>query len=237
MRHNYKPRSIRKFEHKTRRKIIFTIIISIVLLYLTFTIAIPFLIGSLKVFQKKPTVAAQQYDDKLAPPILNIPFDATNSASLDIDGYAATDTQVELYINDTPIQKTFTDSTGSFRFSLVSLQIGRNFIYGKTISDDKSSLPSKGIKLDYSNEKPNLEVYEPTDNIARTGGDRRVKIDGKTDDTDTTVTINGKQVYVSADGKFTDFIDLTDGDNQITVISINKYGNATQITRKAIFTP
>lgn len=235
---SYKPRSIRKFEHKTHRKVIGTVVISIILLYLTFTFAIPFLIGSLSIFQKQNTTqAAEKYDDTLAPPILNIPFDATNSASINIDGYAATDTQVELYINDTPIQKTFTDSSGSFQFGLVALQIGRNYIYGKTLSDDKSSLPSKGIKLDYSNEKPNLEIYEPTDNKTQSGGDKKVKIDGKTDETDTTVTINDKQVYVNSEGKFSDERDLNAGDNPIIVTAINKYGNITQIIRKVIFNP
>lgn len=236
-RHVYKPRSIRKFEHKTKRKIIFTIVISIILIYLTFAFAIPFLISGLSVFQKKSTQTVESYDNKLAPPILNIPFDATNSASIDIDGYAATDTQVELYINDSQIQKTFTDSTGSFRFGSVMLQIGRNYIYGKTISADKSSLPSKGIKLDYSNEKPNLELYDPTDNKTQSGGDKKVKINGKTDDSDTMVTINGKQTYVNAEGKFTDDWELSAGDNQIIVVATNKYGNTATITRKVTFSP
>lgn len=234
----YKPRSIRKFEHKTHRKVIGTVIISIILLYLTFTFGIPFLISSLSIFQKHPTTqAAEKYDDTLAPPVLNIPFDATNSASIDIDGYATADAQIELYINDTPVQKTFTDSSGAFRFGLVALQIGRNYIYGKTISDDKSSLPSKGIKLDYSNEKPNLEIYEPTDNKTQSGGDKRVKIVGKTDEIGTSVTINDKQVYVNSEGKFSDERDLNAGDNPIIITATNKYGNTTQIIRKVIFNP
>lgn len=235
---SYKPRSIRKFEHKTKRKLIFTILLSFFLLYLTFAIAIPFLIGIIASLQKHtPAATAEQYDDKLAPPILNIPFDATNSATINIDGYAATDTQVELYINDSPVQKTFTDSTGSFSFGSVALQVGRNYIYGKTISDSKTSLPSKGIKLDYSNEKPNLQVIEPTDNKTQSGGDRKVKISGKTDDSDTTVTINDKQVYVNSDGNFSDTRDLNDGENQIIVIATNKFGNVNLISRKVIFNP
>lgn len=236
-RHIYKPRSLRKFEHKTKRKIIFTVVISIILVYLTFTIAIPYLIGTLTIFQKKPTQKVESYDDKLAPPILNIPFDATNSASIDIDGYAATDTQVELYVNDIAVQKTFTDGTGSFGFNAISLQTGRNYIYGKTISDNKTSLPSKGIKLDYSNEKPNLEVYEPTENKTQSGGDKKVKITGKTDELNTTVTVNDKQIYVNSEGKFSDERDLSEGDNQINIIATNQYGNSSVITRKVTFTP
>lgn len=233
---SYKPRSIKKYENRTRRRIIFTIILSIIILYITFAYALPFLIGSLAVFQKKSAPVAQKYDETLAPPILNIPFDATNSATINIDGYAAPDTTIELYNNDTLVQKSFTDSSGEFVFSQVALQIGRNYLYGKTIADSKTSLPSKGIKLDYSNEQPNLSIETPADNQV-ISGDRTLKISGKTDPNDATLTINNKQVYIDGNGNFSDTFQLNDGDNQITVIATNKYGNSAVVSRKVTFNP
>jgi hypothetical protein len=58
-----------------------------------------------------------------------------------------------------------------------------------------------------------------------------VDILGKTDP-DATVTINGINVLVRADGKFFDQVPLNSGVNKITIIATSRFGKTTTIVRE-----
>jgi cytoskeletal protein RodZ len=61
--------------------------------------------------------------------------------------------------------------------------------------------------------------------------ERRVDILGKTDP-DATVTVNGINVLVRGDGKFSDQASLDSGVNKITVIATSRFGKTTTIVRE-----
>lgn len=61
--------------------------------------------------------------------------------------------------------------------------------------------------------------------------ERRVDILGKTDP-DATVTVNGINVLVRGDGKFSDQVSLDSGVNKITVIATSRFGKTTTIVRE-----
>ncbi len=71
--------------------------------------------------------------------------------------------------------------------------------------------------------KPGLTVFEP-----------RVEVFGRTD-TDATVAINGSSVIVHSDGKFFDRVSLIPGSNEITVISVSRYGKEAVSTRTVTY--
>lgn len=212
----------------------------IVLVFVFFTWGLPLIIGSLGFLNKskpKDPEAITSIDEAIAPPVLFIPFESTNSATLPLSGYSTPLSKVEIYIDDELKNLAQTDSEGKFSADSITLNLGTNNIYAVTINDsDKKSLPSKTIKLYYSNEKPTLEVSQPTEGTAINGGDKKVTVSGKTDPNNT-VTVNGSTVIVNSEGNFQTSIGINDGDNTITVISSNSFGNTNQIQRIVKYTP
>lgn len=236
----FKPRSVRRAEKKTKKNLIITIIIVIILGYLLLSWGIPALIGSLSVFNKlKPEdkkAAINISDEAIAPPILNIPFEATSSANLSISGYAAPDSKVEIYLNDELKDSISTLPDGSFSVSDIILSKGQNNIYGKTINGDRSSLPSKTIRIVFNNDKPKLEVSEPADGHEITGGDKKVTVSGNTDP-DNLISINGQSTIVNSEGSFSLTISLNDGDNIISILATTPIGNINKVERRVKYSP
>ncbi len=236
----YKPRSLRRLENKSRRNFILTIILGLVGVYLLLSWGLPALIGGLTTLNKfrhegkTPAVAVE--DAAIAPPVLNIPYEATNTATIKISGYSSSNSKVEIYLDDALKDTASTSDDGSFTSSDLSLSLGTNNIYGKTVNGDHKSLASKTIKLIYSNDKPKLDISEPQDGAQVHGGDKKVKVSGKTDPLNS-VSINGSTVIVNSDGSFASDTGLNDGDNNITIIATNPVGNSTKSERKVSYSP
>lgn len=240
-RSSYKSSLTRRIERKGRKKMFFSFLIGIILVYSLFTWFFPLLIGNLTFINKlkdpQKKIIPVSENITLAPPVFNIPFDATNSSALIIRGYSTPEKQVELYIDDNLLDTIKVNEDGSFTSSRIFLNIGTNNIFGKTIDDKgNQSLPSKTIRVLYSNEKPKLVVNEPSDNQTITGGDKKVKVSGSTN-TDNIITINGSRVIVDQNGNFSQIIDINDGDNDLVISATNNIGNTTQIGRKVIYQP
>lgn len=236
----FKPRSLKRLERKGRRNLIISIILLLIFIYFLISWGIPYVVGSLSVFNKFKTVNIEKSaveDITLAPPVLNIPFEATNTASIEISGYALANAEVEIYVDDNLQETVKTEPDGSFK-AVADLTVGTNNIHGKTIDlqNNRKSLDSKDIKIIYNNEKPTLEVLEPEDNKQIKGGDKKTKVSGSTE-TQNNVTINGTTAIVQNDGKFSLEIPINEGDNQITIQATNQFGSTAQIQRKVNYSP
>lgn len=232
---HYKPRSVRVIERKSKSQIIWSGIIIVALLYLTFVWILPNIIGGLAKVHNKSTQKPQSVNITLAPPVFNIPYESTNSGTISIPGYSTPNSKVELYLDDNLVKDTTTQDDGGFVFQDVNLSLGINNIYGKTISSDgQSSLPSKEIRLTYNTDKPRLDITEPEDNKTIKGGDKKVHISGSTDQ-DNTLTINNNVVVLNGDGHFSIDENINEGDNTITIQATNKFGNTIQIQRKVTY--
>lgn len=237
---SFKPRSIRRLEKRTRRNLAITIVISIILVLIIVNWGLPTFIGGLSVFNKlKPFVSQKSVseDTSPAPPKINIPYEATSSAEIKIFGYSLPNSKVEIYLDDELKNTSNTREDGSFTSGSISLSLGTNNIYGKTVDEkNKQSLSSKTIKLIYSNEKPKLEVNEPQDGQQVKDGDKKIRVLGKTDQ-NTTLTINGSTVILSNEGSFSSEVQLNDGDNTISIVATNNVGNSVKIDRKVNYSP
>lgn len=237
----YKYRSIKRYQKKSKRRFLTTIIIILVLFYVTFTWILPFLIGGVG-FVKNFTnpsrkVITPSDQTTLAPPVLNIPYEATNTAQIDIAGYASPGAKVGLFLDDDKKQTVDVSGDGSFKFSDVSLSLGTNNIYGKSIDEkNQESLPSKTLVIIFDNEKPNLDISEPADNTIINGGEKKVKISGKTE-AGVLVYVNGNQVIVDKDGNFATIQDLNEGDNNFDIKATDAATNSNEVSRKVIFHP
>lgn len=235
-------RSVKRLARRSRRNFILTLVLVGILIYSTITWVLPSFIGTLgflknTIQQPQKTITKPSENSALAPPVLNIPYEATNTAAVDIKGFGTPNSKVKLYIDDNPEQTVDVSGDGSFNFEDVSLNLGTNNIYGKTLDDtEKESLPSKTIKLFYDNEKPPLTIFEPEDGRKIAGGDKKVKVSGKTDP-GVKVFVNETQVIVKSDGSFGMDQPLNDGDNIISIKAVDSASNITDIQRAVIYQP
>ncbi len=238
--YRFRAQSSKKTAKKIKRNLWISLAVAIFLVYATFAWILPSIIGGVEIVTNKfhpPRQAAQQPETNaaLAPPVLNIPYEATYSAQIDIPGYASPNSKVRLYVNDTPQDIIEVGGDGSFIFLSIDLNIGSNAIYGKSVDDKgKESLPSKTLSLLYDDEKPNLLVREPDDGKTIQGGEKKVHVDGKTDP-NMTVYVNGNFVRIGSDGNFSTDIPINDGDNDIVIKAMDQAGNTTQVTRKVTY--
>ncbi len=243
-RHNiimaYRTRSARRLARKSKNSFITTIIISGLLIYFGLFWVLPNLINGIGLVNKvfKPAAKGQDISQNttFGPPTLNIPYEATNSSQIDIHGYSTPNAKVNIYIDDQLKTTARVDSDGIFTAQNVDLNLGTNNIYGKTVdSQEKESLASKTIRLIYDNEKPALDISQPSDGQV-VKGDKKVTIQGKTNP-GVIVTVNGKQIIINSDGNFSSEQSLNDGDNSFTIRSTDKASNFNEVTRKVTFQP
>ncbi len=236
-RSTYKPRSLRRVESKNRAKLLWSIIISFALLYVLFQWVLPLFVGELSIFSKAVPKKEAAEAISLAPPVLNIPYEATNTATIIIKGFATPLVKVKIYLDDSLVSETDSGNDGSFISNPIRLLEGTNNIYGKTADKkNKTSLSSKKIQVIYSSEKPDLEVSEPEDNKEIKGGDKKTIIRGKTNP-ENELTINGFRVITSSDGTFLSEVSLSEGDNTISITATNEVGNSSTIERRVKYVP
>lgn len=238
---SYRNRSSRRQARKGKQRFLTTVIIIIALMYVMVTWVLPGFIGglgSITDFFKGSQIAETPISENpnLAPPVLNIPYEATNSAKINISGFAASHSTVKIYLDDELVETTTAEDDGTFLTQNIDLVLGNNNIFGKTEDEKgKESLPSKTIKLIYDNEKPALEISGPPDNHIVLG-ERKLIVDGRTEP-NVTVTINGEQAIVDSEGKFSRQFNLSDGTNIFTIESKDIAGNTSIIARNVTFNP
>lgn len=236
---SYQPYSQRRQLKKDRKRLIFSIIGAGILIYLLFFILLPWLIGGLSIFNKlKPQSTAadvKPITSTLAPPVLNIPYEATNTSFIRVAGYALPDVSIEIYLDDKLATTTKTGSDGSFTTNDINLSLGSNDVTGKTVDNQgNKSLASKDIRLTYDNQKPNLTVDSPQDN--QQTSDTKITVSGSVDSSNISVNVNGQRLIVSSDGKFSKDIQINPGDNNLTITASNNSGNSITISRKVTST-
>lgn len=219
-----------------------TLFLIALLTYATITWILPSLINGIG-FVKNSISPSQKVitdtlkDSSLAPPVLNIPYEATATAQIDIKGYATANSKVNLYLDDQLKSTLDVSGEGDFTFQNISLVLGTNNIFAKTLDEQGlESLPSKTTRVIYDNEKPSLILNEPEDNKEIQGGDKKVRFKGLTEP-GVKVFINDNQVIVDKDGAFVSDQTLNDGDNNFNIKAYDKALNFQEISRKVIYVP
>lgn len=229
----------RKYVKRSKTRFFTTIIIIIVLLYLTITWFLPNFITGLGLISgefkpKKDQVKSPTEQAIIAPPTLSIPFEATNSSEIEIKGYSSSGSKVKIFLDDNEQETVQAISDGSFS-SRLKLTFGTNNIYAQSIDENNESLPSKIVKVVFDRDRPSLQIFEPEDNKIITG-EKKVKVSGKTE-VDINVLINDNRIILDNEGKFNTEILLNDGENIITIKAQDKATNTTEVIRKVTFQP
>lgn len=234
------PYSQRRKNQKKRKNLFLSIILGIFLIYAFINWIMPVFVGGLSVLDKFKSIPTKSIPISesviLAPPVLNIPYEATATASIFVSGYTIANHIVEIYNNNSKVSSTQADNDGLFKSETFRLQVGQNSIHGKTVDNQgNSSLASKKIDLLYVSEKPKLEVSSPTEGQIITG-DKKVTVSGNTNPNNS-IFINSIKVIVSANGSFNQTISIDDNENIITISAIDNVGQTTQVSRKVIYQP
>jgi bacillopeptidase F len=167
--------------------------------------------------------------DKVLPPLaprLVLPFEATNSAAIDVQGFAEAKVIVELFKNDVSVGKTEVTDSGDFAFSGVSLNEGDNN-FSAVASTDKSGSGEKSTPIDliYDKTPPSLTLTNPSeDSLSVDSAD--FDITGTTDK-GASVVVNDRIAVVDDNGNFKLKWQLNTGKNDLQIIARDVAGNAT----------
>lgn len=227
-------------ERKRNNRTAFLLILSTItiLVILGFS-GIP-LLSKLAVFSEKfRTGGNATNEDFIAPPppILNAPFQATNSAEFTLRGTAEPTSLVYLSQNSIDPISTTTSSDGTFEFPLLNLRDGDNtFVAVAVDKANNKSRNSASISIFFSKAPPKLEIESPKNDQHFYGSNARVEIRGKTDPT-ARVTVNDRLMIVNQNGDFSTMYTPNPNDNKLTFVATDQAGNQTKKEVPIFYSP
>jgi len=177
-------------------------------------------------------------DDRVspAPPRLNVPFDATSSAVLNLSGFAESGSTIDVFVNQELVKTVVAEADGSFFASNLQLDKGFNSIYA-TATDQAENVSAESRKEEviFDNQPPELTVEKPLSESRFYGrSEKRIEVRGLVD-ADAQVTVNGRLVIVDQLGRFSTFVSLNDGEQVISVLAVDKAGNETKEELKVTY--
>lgn len=219
----------RKSEEQITKKTIFLgvvtifVFISILIFGLPLLIKFSVLLGESK--SKKDTEK-----ENIVPPLaprFAISFESTNSATLNINGFAEPKTVVELFKNDTSVNKIEVSDSGDFSFEGINLDEGGNDFSAVATKTDSgvTSEKSKVLSISYDKTNPELTLTNPSED-SLTVDSADFDVIGKTE-IGSSVSINGRIASVDDSGNFKLKIQLNSGNNDIEIVSTDAAGNQT----------
>jgi hypothetical protein len=195
--------SAKKEEQIIYRRIGVVVISTGIILFLLFIWG-PSLLNSVGLFlSDRDTVSEETVSEEfLTGPHLEILPVATNSALLDIKGYARPEQQIELTLNDVLVGKLDTNEDGTFNFESVRLREATNQLKAVILGKDGVSSQAATATIVYDKTEP-----------------------------DSTVTVNGTQVILGTDQTFDTTTTIQTGENKIKITATDIAGNQTTIER------
>lgn len=232
--------SRRQKKRYVRQSLLFTILTVFLIFALLFW-GIPSLV-KLAIFLSDLRSSTQSISGKdslpPSPPILQPVVDATNSAIIRMEGFAEEGSTVILSINSKDAYETIVESDGEFLFNSVQLRGGENRIVSRAIDvSGNESQSSSEIIILYDETPPSLTVDTPTEGASFFGAsEQNLLVSGSTDP-GSRVLVNGSFVILSQDGKFSNSISLSEGENPIIVTARDRAGNTSSETRTVTYSP
>lgn len=226
-------------ERSARHRIAIGLIGSIALLVFIALFGLKLLIGFSLLVDRIRGGSNQQSPQQalLQPPVLNHLPEATNSATLTINGTGTAKMQVVVYVNDAEYKRLAIPDNGTFQVADIPVTEGKMTMSAKLL-DAKNTLSdlSNVVTTTIDRTPPKLEISSPADNATVNDGTHKVTITGITDE-DMRLTITGRIVVLKADGSFSYSMPLNDGPNKLEVISTDAAGNTTTIVRNVTYQP
>ena len=159
------------------------------------------------------------------PPRISVPFEATKSASVNIDGLAEPKVKVELLKDDVLLGSADVGDSGDFSFESIELTPGKNVFIARAVSDQGGvSELSKPLDITFDDQIPDLAMLNPSeDKITVDYSDFDVV--GQSKEIGISATINGRVAMMENDGKFKLKLQLVAGKNDIEIVVRDLAGN------------
>lgn len=170
-------------------------------------------------------------------PILSALPEATNSATVIVEGYSEGKAALDLLINDKIATTDRVKDDGSFSVR-GSLETGSNRIQVR-VADDAGNISVSPVKLViYDNKPVELTISSPKDGSEFFGKNSQViEIKGEVNKPEAQVTINNSFVSVDKSGAFLHKFSLSNGDNEIKVVATDNAQNTAEKSFKIVYTP
>ncbi|MCL4383881.1 Ig-like domain-containing protein [Patescibacteria group bacterium] len=227
-----KSRLERKADEQITKRTIVLGLVTILFLVFLVVLGIPALVRLAVFLGDMKNKNQQTVTDVTLPPLaprLFVPFDATNSATISVNGTAEAKTSVELMKNDSFLDKTDVTDSGDFNFDNVTLDKGENKFTAVAVSPKGvRSEVSKDLVITYNDQPPSLTMTAPNqDSVTVDTAD--YDITGKSDP-GVSVTVNGRVAMVENDGSFKLKVQLNQGKNDFEIIATDNAGNQTKKT-------
>lgn len=224
-------------ESKEKSRSRYYILLSIVFVIVLIKWGVPAFID----YVSGPSVSQSNNSEKdvIPPqiPVLSAVPEATNSARFEVQGYTEKEADVELFINDNLVDTKKSDDNGSFVLN-GNLEVGSNRLSIKARDTSGNFSQSEDRVITYDNKPVELIIDSPKDgNVYYGSNSQTVDIVGSVNKPDSTVTINGSFAFVSKEGKFNQRYQLTNGENNLKIIVVDRAGNTTEIELKLNFIP
>lgn len=239
---NFPSRHLRlskKREQQIYRRIVFTLVLSVGLLFVLFNWGIQVLVSVADFWdvvrsgnQTNTTATLPPF-----PPRLEALPNATNSASLAVRGYATPGATVEFFLNNQSAGKILVTNDNTFVFNDVTLLPGENKI--SAIATDNSgnvSQPSPAVTIIYKSTAPKLIINTPSDGEQFSGANSEIQVFGRAEGA-SQVTVNGFWATLLTDGTFSHNWRLSAGQNKLIVVAQDEAGNKTTNERTVSYTP
>ena len=221
----------RKKDEQITKKTVFMGFLTVLIFVLIVVFGLPLLIKFSIILgnsKSKKDITNENIVPPLAPRLI-VPFEATSSSKIKIDGFAEAGAEVKLLKNEQTIGTTEVTVDGNFSFMDIELSDGENnFSAIATKEDSGSSDVSKIVSVVYDPISPELIMSNPSeDSLIVDSAD--FDIIGKSEK-GVSVTINGKVAVVDSEGNFKLKIQLSPGKNNIEIIVKDEALNETKKT-------
>lgn len=236
----YRSRLQRVEEKKNVKKAVWLIVITVAVLAAAVVWGLPLLVRlAVTIGDFNASRAPIEKMDNIppAPPQLVTSYEATNSATQMVSGWTEPGSTVYLTQNSKSAGNVVSKEDGSFQFNDITLADGKNDFVAIAVdqSGNKSS-PSSTASIVFSDKKPKLDITSPLDKQVISGSNARIEVKGQIDQGNR-VTVNGRIIIVSGDGKFTTGINLNNGDNVITISTTDPTGNRSDKELTVTYSP
>mgnify|MGYP000462908736 CR=1 FL=1 len=229
----------RKQEKDKLKQAVKYLALTLTLLFLLIKFGLPWLVNLVAFWGRlKTNQQPIEIEQKLiTPPKLDYIPEATNSSSLNISGWSQPETTIKLYIKNINVKETISDRQGWFEFKNIHLAEGESEIYVEaTDNQGNLSQPSNSLLIIVDSQKPEISLNQPKENERFFDKDNPITISGQTEP-NSKVTVNGRFAMINNEGRFEVEVYLTEGDNQLEIISLDQAGNETRKNLTVSYTP
>lgn len=228
-------RLARKEQKKLSRQTFGVVVLSVVILLFFIFVLLP---GGVKLFFSfLDSNTGLEETDTLPPqvPILSSPVEATFSASVKLTGFAEPKSKVVVVANGEKDGEIDVADDGDFEYNLALTEGQNEFtLYSKDEAENESAM-TKNYSILFDKDIPTIDIESPENGVQiEAKKNQNIEVKGKTE-AGAKMYLNDRLVFVKGDGSFSSNYLLSEGENILTFLVVDKAGNTSKTELKVHF--